>query len=60
MNTEGIDKLNQNYPFHPRLYSAFNRLASFVNYNTSKYDTIKLAELGFYNKSDSLQDIAFY
>ena len=60
MNHEGLSKLNAHYPYHPRLYSAFNRLASFINYNTSRYDTIQLAELGFYNKSDALQDIAFY
>jgi hypothetical protein len=35
-------------------------LASFINYGNTKFDVVKLAEAGFYNKSDMLQDIAFY
>lgn len=60
MNSANIAKLGENYSYHPRLYSAWSRLASFINYGNTKYNTIKLAELGFYNKSDMLQDLAFY
>ena len=55
MTSSGKDLLKKYYSFHPRLYSAFNRLASFINYGESKYDTRQLAELGFYNKGDSLK-----
>lgn len=60
MNSSGIAKLNENYSYHPRLYSAWSRLASFINYGNTKYNAIELAELGFYNKSDMLQDLAYY
>jgi len=60
MNNLGQTKLNLNYPYHPRLYSAWSRFASFVNYSNTKYNTVKLAELGFYNKTDMLQDLAYF
>lgn len=60
MNTAGLAKLNEHFPYHPRLYSAWSRLASFINYGNTKFNAIKLAEAGFYNKSDMLQDLAFY
>lgn len=60
MNTGGLKKLYEHFSYHPRLYSAFNRLASFVNYGITKFNTVLLAELGFYNKSDMLQDLSFY
>ena len=52
--------LNEKLGHHPRLYSAINRLTSFVNYGVTKFSTRVLAELGFYNKSDCLQDLAFF
>ena len=55
-----IDVLNEKLGYHPRLYSAVNRLTSFINYGVTKYDTRTLAELGFFNKSDMLQDLAFF
>lgn len=48
------------YPNHLRLYTAFYRLSSFVNYGNTKFDRIKLAECGFYNKADTLQQLAHY
>ena len=60
MNSSGIAKLNETYSYHPRLYSAWSRLASFINYGNTKYSSLQLAELGFYNKTDMLQDLAFY
>ena len=60
MNSLGQAKLKEHYPYHPRLYSAWSRFTSFVNYSNTKYDTIKLAELGFYNKTDMLQDLAYF
>jgi hypothetical protein len=59
-NSSLSSKLNEYFGYHPRLYSAFSRLASFVNYGNTKHDIRKLAELGFYNKSDMLQDIAHF
>lgn len=56
----GSKKLSQEiFKYHPRLYSAFERLGSFLNYGNTKYDPIRLAEAGFYNKSDMLQDLAY-
>jgi hypothetical protein len=52
--------LNEKLCYHPRLYSAINRLTSFINYGITKYQTRTLAELGFYNKSDLLQDVAYF
>lgn len=60
MNNAGLAKLAEYFPYHPRLYSAWSRLASFINYSNTKFKTIALAEAGFYNKSDMLQDLAFY
>lgn len=60
MNSSAIAKLAETYSYHPRLYSAWSRLASFINYGNTKYNSIELAELGFYNKTDMLQDLAFY
>lgn len=40
MNSLGQAKLNEHYPYHPRLYSAWSRFTSFVNYSNTKYDTI--------------------
>lgn len=51
--------LEQLYPYHPRPYSAVNRLCSFLNYGNTKFDPFKLADLGFFNKTDMLQDLAF-
>ena len=48
------------YPNYSRLYTAFFRLSSFLNYGNSRYDVIQLAELGFYNQSDLLQNLAHY
>jgi hypothetical protein len=59
-NEEGVDMLNNALGHHPRLYSAINRLASFINYGVTKYNTKALAEAGFYNKSDCLQDLAYF
>lgn len=36
-----------------------NRLCSFLNYGNTKFDLFKLADLGFFNKTDMLQDIAY-
>ena len=55
-----IDLLNEKLGYHPRLYSAVSRLTSFINYGVTKYDTKVLAQLGFFNKSDMLQDLAFF
>jgi hypothetical protein len=52
--------LNEKIGYHPRLYSAVSRLASFINYGVTKHNTTTLAELGFYNKSDLLQDLAYF
>jgi hypothetical protein len=60
MNSSGSAKAAEYFPYHPRLYSAWSRLASFINYGNTKYNIISLAEAGFYNKSDMLQDLAFY
>jgi hypothetical protein len=60
MSSASISKLGENFSYHPRLYSAWSRLASFINYGSSRYDSVQLAELGFYNKSDMLQDLAFF
>lgn len=51
--------INELYEYHPRGYNSLNRLISFLNYGNSRFDVFKLAELGFYNKSDMLQDLAF-
>ena len=48
------------FRYHPRLYSAFERLGSFLNYGNTKFETKKLAELGFFNKSDMLQDLSYF
>ena len=37
-----------------------NRLTSFLNYGNTRFDIFKLAELGFVNKADMLQDIGYY
>ena len=42
------------------MYTAVQRLSSFLNYGNTRYDVIKLAELGFYNKSDLLQNLSHY
>ena len=55
-----VNILNQKIGYHPRLYSAINRLTSFINYGITKHNTRTLAELGFYNKSDMLQDLAYF
>lgn len=47
------------YDYHPRVYNALNRLGSFLNYGNTKFDVFKLADLGFFNKTDMLQDLAF-
>lgn len=36
-----------------------NRLCSFINYGNTKYNVFKLADLGFFNKTDMLQDLAY-
>ncbi len=41
------------------MYNAMNRLCSFVNYGNTKHDVFKLADLGFFNKTDMLQDLAY-
>jgi hypothetical protein len=43
MNNAGVAKLAEYFPYHPRLYSAWSRLASFINYGNTKYSTITLA-----------------
>jgi hypothetical protein len=60
MNNGGSAKLAEHFPYHPRLYSAWSRLASFINYGNTKFEIASLAETGFYNRSDMLQDLAFY
>lgn len=60
MSSAGAAKLAEYFPYHPRLYSAWSRLASFINYGNTKFNTVALAEAGFYNRSDMLQDLAFY
>jgi hypothetical protein len=47
------------YDYHPRVYNALNRLCSFLNYGNTKFDVFKLADLGFFNKTDMLQDLAY-
>ncbi len=47
------------YDDHPRVYNALNRLCSFLNYGNTKFDVFKLADLGFFNKTDMLQDLAY-
>lgn len=59
MNNDCTEAYKKLFKEHPRLYSSISRLASFLNYGNSKYNTVKLAELGFYNRSDMLQDLAF-
>jgi hypothetical protein len=59
-SSESVSLINEKLGYHPRLYSAISRLTSFINYGITKYDVKKLAELGFYNKSDMLQDLAFF
>lgn len=41
------------------MYNAMNRLCSFINYGNTKHDVKKLADLGFFNKTDMLQDLAY-
>lgn len=50
----------EHYPNYSRLYTAIQRLSSFLNYGNTRYNVVKLAELGFYNKSDLLQNISHY
>lgn len=59
-NSSTVSILNEKLGYHPRLYSAINRLTSFINYGVTKHNTTKLAELGFYNRSDMLQDLAYF
>lgn len=59
MNDTCFSQYKEMFPDHPRLYSSFQRLSSFLNYGNTKYDVVKLAELGFYNRSDMLQDISY-
>ena len=41
------------------MYNAVNRLCSFINYGNTKHDVFKLADSGFFNKTDMLQDLAY-
>lgn len=59
MNDSCYEAYQKLFTEHPRLYSAFARLSSFLNYGNSKFSTVKLAELGFYNRSDMLQDLSY-
>jgi hypothetical protein len=36
-----------------------NRLVSFLNYGNTRFNVFKLAELGFVNKTDMLQNLSF-
>lgn len=61
LSTEkSVHLLNEKLGYHPRLYSAISRLTSFINFGVTKHNTRTLAELGFYNRSDLLQDLAFF
>ena len=51
---------NANFTYHPRLYSALSRLASFYNYGNTKFNILELADAGFYNKSDMFQDLVYF
>jgi hypothetical protein len=42
-NEEGVQLLDSKLGYHPRLYSAISRLASFINYGITKYNTKTLA-----------------
>lgn len=59
MNDSCYEGFKKFFPCHPRLYSAFSRLSSFLNYGNSKYNQVRLAEVGFYNRSDMLQDLSY-
>lgn len=50
----------EHYPNYSRLYTAIQRLSSFLNYGNTRYNVVKLAELGFFNKSDLLQNLSHY
>lgn len=60
MNKKNSQLYEKLFKYHPRLYSAFNRLCSFYNYGNSKYSIVELADEGFYNKSDMYQDLVYY
>lgn len=53
-------KVDELYEYHPRGYNALNRLVSFLNYGDTKFDVLKLAEAGFFNRTDMLQDLAYF
>lgn len=60
LNSKAEDIYRELYPNILRLYTALQRLSSFVGYSNTKYSIVKLAELGFYNKTDSLQSLGHY